>query len=162
MKIGKNMVVAVRCDILSADGQMLDHGKHPYYYLHGGYDGIFPKVEEELGGRDEGEEVRVRLAPENAFGAPDPRLVRVEPRSKFNKKIAVGMHVRAELNRGGQAVPHDFRVASVTANEVTLDGNHPLAGQTIEMRCKVVAVRPATRDEIAHRHAHGPDDHHHH
>lgn len=162
MKIGKNMVVAVRCDILSADGKMLDHGKHPYYYLHGGYGGIFPKVEEALAGKDEGEEVRVRLAPEDAFGAADPKLIRVEPRSRFTKKIAVGMQVRGEVSRGGQAVPHAFRVANVTANEVTLDGNHPLAGQVIEMRCKVVEVRPATPDEITHRHAHGPGDHHHH
>jgi FKBP-type peptidyl-prolyl cis-trans isomerase SlyD len=162
MKIGKNMVVAVRCDILAADGQMIDRGRSPYHYLHGGYDGIFPKVEEALGGKEEGEEVRVRLAPEDAFGASNAKLIRVEPRERLPKKVAVGMEVEGELSRGGQAVPHTFRVTKVSDQEVTLDGNHPLAGQTIEMRCKVVSVRPATREEIGHRHVHGPDDHHHH
>ncbi len=57
--------------------------------------------------------------------------------------------------------PMAFRVVKVTDTEITLDGNHPLAGEEIEFRCSVLEVRPATPDEVAHGHAHGPGGHHH-
>jgi len=162
MKIGKNTVVGVTYDILGEDGRVLEGGKRPHYYLHGGYHGMFPRVEEALAGKEAGDEVRVRLAPPDAFGERDPRLVRIEPRSRFKRKVSVGMQVRADAGGGDREMPVVLRVTQVNQSEVTLDGNHPLAGQTIEMRCKVIDVRPATLDEITHRHVHGPGDEHHH
>jgi len=161
VKIIRNSVVALKFEMLDAKGALVERGKSPYYYLHGGYQGIFPRVEEALAGKDVGEKVRVRLAAADAFGARDAALVRVEPRAKFGGKPKVGMQVRGETAAGDERHPMAFRVVQVTESEITLDGNHPLAGQEIEFRATVLAVRPASPEEIAHGHAHGPGDHHH-
>ena len=161
MKIIKNSVVALKYEVFDGTGALVERGKSPYYYLHGGYQGIFPRVEEALAGKDVGEKVRVRLAPADAFGARDPALVRVEPRAKFGGKPKVGMQVRGETPAGEGGHPIAFRVVKVTDSEITLDGNHPLAGEEIEFRCSVLEVRPATPEEVAHGHAHGPGGHHH-
>jgi len=161
VKIIRNSVVALKFEMLDAKGALVERGKSPYYYLHGGYQGIFPRVEEALAGKDVGEKVRVRLAAADAFGARDAALVRVEPRAKFGGRPKVGMQVRGETAAGDERHPMAFRVVQVTESEITLDGNHPLAGQEIEFRATVLAVRPASPEEIAHGHAHGPGDHHH-
>ncbi len=162
MKIIRNSVVALKFEMFDAKGALVERGKSPYWYLHGGYQGIFPRVEDALAGKDVGEKVRVRLAPEEAFGARDPALVRVEPRAKFGGKPKLGMQVRGETAQGEGHHPMAYRVVKVTDTEVTLDGNHPLAGEEIEFRCTVLEVRPAAPEEIAHGHAHGPGGHHHH
>ena len=161
MKIIRNSVVALKFEMLDAKGALVERGKSPYYYLHGGYQGIFPRVEEALAGKDVGEKVRVRLAAADAFGARDAALVRVEPRAKFGGRPKVGMQVRGETAAGDERHPMAFRVVQVTESEITLDGNHPLAGQEIEFRATVLAVRPASPEEIAHGHAHGPEGHQH-
>ena len=162
MKVIRNSVVALKYEVLDGQGEVVERGQEPMVYLHGGHGGIFPKVEEALGDRETGERVRVRLAPEDAFGPRDPDLVRIEPRSKFRGKVKVGMRVQGEAAHGDHSHPVTFRVVKIGETEVTLDGNHPLAGQTIEFRCTVLDVRPASPEEIAHGHAHGPDGHHHH
>jgi FKBP-type peptidyl-prolyl cis-trans isomerase SlyD len=162
LKIIRNSVVALKFEMYDGKGTLVERGKSPYWYLHGGYQGIFPRVEEALAGKDVGEKVRVRLEPEEAFGARDPALVRVEPRAKFGGKPKVGMQVRGETAAGDERHPMAFRVVKVTDSEITLDGNHPLAGEAIEFRCTVLEVRPAAPEEVAHGHAHGPGDHHHH
>ncbi len=161
MKIIRNSVVALKFEVFDAQGTLVERGKEPYYYLHGGYAGIFPRVEEALAGKEVGEKVRVRLAPVDAFGERDPALVRVEARAKFGGKPKVGMQVRGQTSEGEGGHPMALRVVKVTDGDITLDGNHPLAGQEIEFRATVLEVRPAAPEEIAHRHAHGPGGHHH-
>jgi len=161
VKIIKNSVVALKYEVFDAKGQLFERGTAPYWYLHGGYHGIFPLVEEALAGKDVGEKVRVKLAPADAFGERDPALVRVEPRARLPGKVKVGMQVRGESGAGEHAHPIAYRVVKVAGDEVTLDANHPLAGEAIEFRCTVLEARPATAEEIAHGHAHGPGGHHH-
>jgi FKBP-type peptidyl-prolyl cis-trans isomerase SlyD len=161
LKIIRNSVVALRYEVFDGKGALVERGKDAYYYLHGGYQGIFPRVEEALAGKDVGEKIRVRLAPADAFGERDPALVRVEPRAKFGGKPRVGMQVRGQTAEGEGGHPMAFRVVQVTDSEITLDGNHPLAGQEIEFRATVLEVRPAAPEEITHGHAHGPGGHHH-
>ena len=161
MKIMKNSVVALKYEVRDGRGEVVERARDALIYLHGGYGGVFQKVEEALTGKESGERVRVRLAPEEAFGPRNPALVRAEPRGRFQSKVKVGMRFQGESGRDDHAHPASFRVAKVTADEVTLDGNHPLAGQTIEFRCTVLGVRPAAPEEITHRHAHGAGGHHH-
>jgi FKBP-type peptidyl-prolyl cis-trans isomerase SlyD len=161
MKVIRNSVVTLKYEVFDERGQRLERGREPLVYLHGGYGGVFPKVEEALAGKDEGERARVVLAPEDAFGPHDPALVRTEARSRFPGKIRVGMAFAGEARHDDHAHPVRFRVAKIAGDEVTLDGNHPLAGQTIEFRCVVLDVRPAAAEEIAHGHAHGAGGHHH-
>jgi FKBP-type peptidyl-prolyl cis-trans isomerase SlyD len=162
VRIIRNSVVALKFEVFDGAGQLVERGSAPYWYLHGGYQGIFPRVEEALAGRDVGEKVRVRLAPADGFGERDPALVRIEPRARFPGKVKIGMQVRGESGEGGaQSHPIAFRVVKIAGDEVTLDANHPLAGTEIEFRATVLEVRPATAEEIAHGHAHGPGGHHH-
>jgi FKBP-type peptidyl-prolyl cis-trans isomerase SlyD len=161
MKIIKNSVVTLKYEVFDGQGSLLERGGEPLVYLHGGYGGIFPKVEEALAGKAAGERARVKLAPEDAFGVHDPELVRTEPRSRFQGKVKVGMRFQGEVHHDDHAHPVTFRVAKIAGDEITLDGNHPLAGQAIEFRCSVLDVRPAAPEEIAHGHAHGAGGHHH-
>ena len=80
---------------------------------------------------------------------------------EYQGKVKVGMRFEGEVRHDDHAHAVTFRVAKITGDEVTLDGNHPLAGQAIEFRCSVLDVRPAAPEEIAHGHAHGTGGHHH-
>ena len=162
MKIIRNSVVALKYEVFDEGGALVERGAEPLVYLHGGYGGVFPKVEDALAGKEAGERVRVTLAPDEAFGPRDPALVRTEPRSRFKGKVKVGMRFQGELKHDDHSRPVVFRIVKVTPDEVILDGNPALAGQTIEFRCAVLDVRPAAPEEITHGHAHGPGGHHEH
>jgi FKBP-type peptidyl-prolyl cis-trans isomerase SlyD len=160
MKIIPNAVVAVAIDLLDASGERVQRNPQ-YVYLHG-HGGLFPKLEAVLEGKDVGEKVRLRLAAADAFGERDPTMVRTEERSRFPGKLKVGMEFEGEMKHDDHAHPMVFRVTRLDEKQVTLDANHPLAGQEIEVRCTVLEVRPASPEEVAHGHAHGPGGHHHH
>ena len=83
MKIAKDTVLSMRYEIFDVDGSLLDKTEEPISYLHGGYDGIFPTVEEALQGKEVGACLNVRIKPEDAFGEYEHDLVRVEPRNMF-------------------------------------------------------------------------------
>lgn len=161
MKIIKNSVVELKYDVLDANGDLIERGKKPLVYMHGGYGGIFAKVEEALAGKEEGESVNVSLAASDAFGEHDPDLVRSEPRNQFPKNVKAGMQFQGEAGHDDHAHPVVFAVVEVGADTVKVNGNHPLAGRALSFRAKVVSVRPASAEEISHGHAHGPDGHHH-
>ena len=159
MKIQKDAVVSVRVEILGDAGngspaQDLD-------YLHGGYGNLFPKVEAALAGLEPGESTRVKLAPAEGFGEHDPALVMRERRERLPQEVKLGSVLRVQGGNNG-GTPPVFRVVELSDTEATLDGNHPLAGRTVEMRLDVLDVRPATNDEIEHGHAHGADGGHSH
>lgn len=160
MKIIANTVVELAIDLLDARGERVQRNPH-YLYLHG-HAGLFPKLEAALEGKDVGEKLRLRLGAADAFGERDLSRVRVEPRSRFPGKLKVGMEFDGEVQHGDHTHPMVFRVTRLTGDDVTLDANHPLAGQEIEVRCTVLDVRPASPEEISHGHAHGPGGHHHH
>jgi FKBP-type peptidyl-prolyl cis-trans isomerase SlyD len=154
-RIDAGTVVTLRYEIRDSGGQLLDEPDAMVAYLHGGYGGIFPKVEAALQGRGPGHEVALTLEPEDAFGDYDPELLRVEPREAFPEVLQVGMRFEGVP---GDEPAEDLRVYTVTdiADEkVVVDGNHPLAGERVWFRCVVDEVRAATPDELRHGHAHG-------
>ncbi|MET0219008.1 MAG: peptidylprolyl isomerase [Burkholderiales bacterium] len=155
-----NTVVSLDYQLRDTDGVLIERSRAPLTYLHGGYGGIFPLVEESLAGRQEGEVVEVRLEPDDAFGDYDEELVRLEPRNHFPEDVTVGMQFEGHSDGGGEV--RVYTVTDMTAEQVVVDGNHPLAGRSLVFTCTVASVRPATPDEIEHRHAHGPGGHHHH
>jgi FKBP-type peptidyl-prolyl cis-trans isomerase SlyD len=154
MKIAKDTVVTLRYELFDSDGELLEKVEDPVSYLHGGYDGIFPLVEEALHGRGVGEECLVTMKPDDAFGEYDHNLVEVEARSSFPKEVEVGM----QFEGAPEASEDDdfvlYTVVEVTDDEVTVDGNHPLAGKTLTFVCTVTGVRPATAEELEHGHVH--------
>lgn len=160
MQIAKNSVVYLSYEMFDAEGKVLDQtADEPMVYLHGGYDGIFPLVEEKLQGKAVGDVVDIDLVAEDAFGEHDEDLVRVEPRSVFPDEVKIGMMFETDDPDSGEIIL--FTVTRMDGDVVTIDGNHPLAGQTIRFRCTVTQIRPATAEELAHGHVHGEHGHHH-
>jgi FKBP-type peptidyl-prolyl cis-trans isomerase SlyD len=141
------------------DGNPIDEGDEPLVYLHGGYDGIFERVEQALDGRAVGDKVDVKLQPEDAFGDYDPDLVLVEPLSLFPENIEVGMQFERMTDDGEDEML--YTITGIADGKVVVDGNHPLAGTAIVFACEVAGVRAATREELAHGHVHGAHGHHH-
>ncbi|GAB2180725.1 peptidylprolyl isomerase [Denitratisoma sp. agr-D3] len=160
MQIAKNTVVTLSYHVTDAQGNMVDEGAQPLVYLHGGYDGIFPLLEETLQGKNVGDKLEVRLEPEDAFGDYDAELVLIESRNLFPDSIEVGM----QFERGTEDGDDDelYTITDITDDKVVVDGNHPLAGVALNFICTVAEVRPATAEELAHGHVHGPEGHHHH
>ena len=160
MQIIKDTVVTLTYELLDADGELIESSEAPVEYLHGGYDGIFPRVEQALSGKSIGERCEVRLEPEDAFGDYDAELVRMESRDKFPGNLEVGMRFEGHGEDSGEMMI--YTVTDIAEDKVVVDGNHPLAGQTVHFTCMVTGVRAATSEELAHGHVHGEGGHHHH
>jgi FKBP-type peptidyl-prolyl cis-trans isomerase SlyD len=154
MQISRGKVVKLDYELKDADGQQLEDDGAQLEYLHGGYGGIFPKVEEALEGKGVGDEMSLTLEPDDAFGEYDAELLRVEPRERFPEAVEVGMRFEGVPGeREDEALI--YTVTDVTPDTVVVDGNHPLAGERLWFRAKVSAVRAATREELKHGHVHG-------
>lgn len=156
MKIAKNTVVTLRFTVFDAQNNLLEDSDIPISYLHGGYDEIFPRVEEALAGQDVGYQTTLQLEPEDAFGEYDAQQVRLEPRSKFPEPIEVGMQFEGipDDDEGGaddegSDEPKIFIVTDLTGDQVVLDANHPYAGMALRFEVKVLDVRAAEPEEIA-------------
>jgi FKBP-type peptidyl-prolyl cis-trans isomerase SlyD len=159
MKISKDTAVTIRYRITDlATGKLLEDGKEPTSYLHGGYGNTFPKVEEAQEGCEAGHQANLELQPADAFGERDETLVQVIPKTQFPPGVKVGGQLEG---RGEDGHTHVFTVVKIKGPEVHLDGNHPLAGKALRLNVTVVEVRAASAEEIAHGHVHGAHGHHH-
>lgn len=158
-RVDAGTVVTIAYELRASDGELLDEPGASVAYLHGGYGGIFPKVEAALEGHGPGHEVALSLEPEDAFGDYDPELLRVEPREAFPEVLQVGMRFEGVPgDEPDEAAAEGLRLYTVTGiadDQVVVDGNHPLAGERVWFRCTIQEVRPATPDELRHGHAHG-------
>ena len=158
MKIVKNTVVTLDYSVTDTDGEVVDAGREPLVYLHGGYDDIFPKIEEALHDKGVSESVQVKLQPDEAFGEYDEELIQIEPRSAFPETLEVGMQFEGAAESDDEDDFLLYRVTDITDEKVVVDGNHPLAGQALIFTCTVTEIRPASAEEIEHGHVHFPDD----
>lgn len=159
-EIVKNTVVTLNYTVKDPDGNVIDDGQHPLVYLHGGYDGIFPVLEEALQGKKLGENLQVKLQPDDAFGEYDENLVLVEDLELFPENIEVGMSFERVTDEGDEEII--YRITDIADGKVVVDGNHPLAGVALMFDIKVQEIRKATEEELSHGHVHGPHGHHHH
>ncbi|MDR4516825.1 MAG: peptidylprolyl isomerase [Nitrosomonas sp.] len=158
-RIAKDTVVSLHYELSDSSGNLIEKTEEPISYLHGGYDGIFPMVEEALHEKEVGFSCTVSMEPENTFGEYDSTLIRIEPRSAFPEDVEVGMRFE-----GATEDSEDYLIYTVTDiadDKVVVDGNHPLAGMALNFACTVIDIRPATAEEISHQHVHGPDGHTH-
>lgn len=160
MQVAKNTVVTLDYNVTDPDGELVDAGEEPLVYLHGGYDDIFPMIEEAVQGKAVGETVVVKMQPDDAFGEYDAQLVQIEPRKDFPKELQVGMQFEGLPEGGDEDEAIIYRVTDIADDRVVLDGNHPLAGMALVFTCTVTAVRPASADEVAHGHIHDGDCEH--
>lgn len=175
MKIEKNTIVSLRYKLTDAQNNVIEEPDSPMVYLHGGYEGTFPKIESLLDGQDVGYEATIQLEPSEAFGEYDPELLKIEPRTRFPEPLEVGMQfegvpdsdtdeeseevlVSAEESDDVDDEPLIYTVTDVADNQVVLDGNHPLAGMALRFWVQVEDVRAATEDEIENRHPEGGEN----
>ena len=158
MKITKDCIVTLSFRATDTQGKVLEDGKEPRAYLHGGYGNTLVGIENALEGQEKGFETTLTLAPADAFGEHDESLVTSIPKSEFPPGVKVGGKLQGQDEQGNQQV---FTVTKIKGPNVLLDGNHPLAGQTLKFTLKVIDVHAATAEEIAHGHAHGAHGHHH-
>jgi FKBP-type peptidyl-prolyl cis-trans isomerase SlyD len=159
MNVGHNTVVSLSYELYDADGKLIEKAQDPLVYLHGGHAGIFPLVEKALEGKAVGDACNVRLTPADAFGEYDAELVRVETRDQFPAELEVGMQFQGGSDKQGEVIV--YTVTDIAEGKVVVDGNHPLAGQTLNFECTIADVRAATQEELSHGHVHGAHGHHH-
>lgn len=162
MKIAKNTVVTVHYTLSDAQGNLIEEGREPMVYLHGGYENTLLKIEEALDGKDIGYQTMIQVEPEDAFGEYDAELVKIESRDRLPSPIEVGMQLEGMPESGeDDEESMIFTVTEIAGDKVVLDGNHPLAGIALRFSLNVADVRAATEEEIAHEHVHGPHGHAH-
>ena len=130
MKIEKDTAVTLMIKIADADGKLIDDGKQPMVYLHGGYDNTFPKVEAALEGREPGYQTQLTLLPEDGFGQRDESLLRVIPKKEFPPGVKVGGQLQGVNDAGAEQI---YNVVKIKGDTVYLDGNHPLAGKELRV-----------------------------
>ena len=156
MQIAKNKVVSIDYTLTGTDGETIDSSKggDPLVYLHGASN-IIPGLERALEGKSPGDEIKATIAPEDGYGAKNPQLIQAVPRKQFPgvKEIKPGTRFEAQTSQGPRVVV----VVGVDDENVTVDANHPLAGETLIFDVAVKEVRDATPQELEHGHAHGPD-----
>ena len=159
MNIVKDTVVTITYRVNDLEGNLLEQSDEPVSYLHGGYDNIFPLVEQALEGKQVGDTVDIKLQPADAFGEYEESLVRMETREVFPETIEVGMQFVGSPMDGGEEML--YIVTDIADDKVVVDANHPYAGQAVHFQCIVAEIRPASSDEVSHGHAHGAHGHHH-
>jgi FKBP-type peptidyl-prolyl cis-trans isomerase SlyD len=160
MQIKKHRVVTLAYTLKDNDDRIIDQSDDgSFCYLHGASN-IIPGLENALTGRAAGDELSVSIPPEQGYGVHDVEKTQAVPRGMFpaEEEIVAGMQFHAQGPEGQQLV---VTVVKVEDDRVTVDGNHPLAGEQLNFDVKVLEVREATGEEITHGHVHGPDGHHH-
>ena len=158
MKISKNTAVTLQFKVTDLQGKLIEDGKEPSVYLHGGYGNTLPKIEAALDGQEAGYQLTLELQPEDAFGLRDESLLRTLPKKQFPPGVKVGGPLEGHGDDGQMMV---FTVMKIKGDTVLLDGNHSLAGKALRFSIKVLDVRLASDEEIAHQHVHGEHGHHH-
>ena len=159
MRIAKNSVVSIEYTLTDAEGAVLDSskGQPPLTYIHG-KGNIVVGLEEALEGKEKGATLKVSVPPAKGYGERDASLSQIVPREMFDiEELEPGMRFHAEGEHG----THVVTVTAVDNASVTVDANHPLAGQTLNFEVTVMGVRAATEQELAHGHVHGPHGHDH-
>lgn len=153
MKIAENTVVAIHYTLSNAEGEKLDssEGSDPLLYLHGAGN-IVKGLENALVDKSAGDSLQVVVTPEEGYGEYNDGLVQAVPRELFQgvDEIEVGSRFEAQSDHG----PISVVVTEVQEESIVVDGNHPLAGQSLHFDVKVTEVRKASDEEIAHGHAH--------
>lgn len=159
--VAKDTVVSFHYTLKDKGGQVLDssQGAEPLVYLHG-YSQIVRGLEAALLGKTAGSSFEVEVGPTDGYGERREEMVITLPRSQGNlpPDIQVGYVVEL-VSEQGDEIP--ARVTNLTDSDITLDANHPLAGETLYFSIQLTNVRKATQEEVSHGHVHGPGGHHH-
>jgi FKBP-type peptidyl-prolyl cis-trans isomerase SlyD len=154
MQVADNMAVSIHYTLTNDDGEVLDSsvGDDALVYLHG-RENIISGLEKALQGKVVGDKFNVRIPPEEAYGELMEEMIQVISRDMFEgiDNIEVGMQFHADVSSGSGVVT----VVHIEDDDITIDGNHPLAGLALTFDVEVIGIRAATEEEAAHGHIHG-------
>ena len=156
MQIIKDRVAVIDYVLTDDDGDILDESQNgEFAYLHGAQN-IIPGLESALEGKQAGEKLNVSLEPKDAYGEIDPQRIQVVPRDMFqtDEEIVPGMQFHAQSPEGHMLM---ITVSEVDDDEITIDGNHAMAGMNLHFAVDVIEVRAASTDELEHGHVHTED-----
>lgn len=160
MQIAENTVVSIHYTLTNDAGETLDSSREreePLAYLHG-HGNIIPGLEGALAGKQSGDKLDVTVEPGDGYGERHDELIQEVPKEAFQgtDELAPGMQFQAQTEAG----PRIFTITGVEGEQVTIDGNHPLAGQRLHFDVEVTEVREATENELSHGHVHDENDEH--
>ena len=154
MQIAERTVVSIHYKLTNDAGETLDssEGGEPLVYLQG-FGNLSPGLEKALVGKQAGDRLDVRVEPGEAYGEHDPKLIQQVPRRAFQgvSDVKAGMRFQAQGPNG----PSSVVITRIAGDMVTVDGNHPLAGQHLNFAVEITDVRAASEEELAHGHVHG-------
>lgn len=160
MQIEPNSVVTLHYTLKDNDGKIIDQSDDDsFLYLHGAMN-IIPGLENALTGKSAGDELSIKVSPEEGYGVKEENRIQEVPKDMFDsaEEIKVGVQFHAQSPDGAAVV---VTVTEVKDDVVVIDGNHALAGMELNFDVKVVDVREASAEEIEHGHVHGPHGHQH-
>jgi FKBP-type peptidyl-prolyl cis-trans isomerase 2 len=148
LTVATDTVVTIEYRATLSNGELVDSTDHcgPVTYLHGN-EQIFPQLEQAVDGLSAGAERRLSLSPRESYGEHRPELVRRMPRAQLPPDLVLEIGKRYTV-RPPRGEPMKFRLVGIENDEVLADFNNPAAGQGLDIWAKVVAIRPATADEI--------------
>lgn len=158
MQITDKAAVSIHYTLTNRSGEQLDSsiGGEPLVYLQGAGN-IITGLEAALKGKKAGDKFNVTIPPEEAYGVVDNNMTQVVSKKMFEgMDIEIGMQFHADVSYGSGIIT----ITEINGDDITIDGNHPLAGEFLTFDVEVVDVRPATADELAHGHIHGAGCHH--
>jgi len=154
MKNTENPVVSIHYTLTNKAGEQLDSsiGAEPLTYLHGAGN-IIPGLENALADKSVGDKLTVTIEPEDAYGERNEEHIQTVPREMFQgiDNIEVGMQFQADSSNG----PAVVTITAVEGDQVSIDGNHPLAGEQLTFDVEITEIRSATETEMEHGHIHG-------
>lgn len=159
MQIAQNSVASLSYVLTDTKGEILDEATpaEPFVYLHGA-NNIIAGLETALAGKSADDKLEVTIPPADAYGEHDESLTQQVPKTMFGEvddtQLVPGAQFNAQTNAGHQVIT----ITKVDGDTITIDGNHPLAGETLHFDVTVLDVRQATAEELQHGHAHAHGD----
>lgn len=159
MKIEQDKVAQIEYTLTNSAGEVMDKSNgQPLAYLHGHHN-LIPGLEAELLGKAVGDKFTATIAAADAYGEKHDGMIQQVPIELFQgvEKIEVGMRFEAQSDQGTQSV----EIVAIDGDQVTVDANHPLAGQDLTFEVEIMGIRDASAEELEHGHAHGAGGHHH-
>jgi FKBP-type peptidyl-prolyl cis-trans isomerase SlyD len=160
MQIANDKAVSFHYTLTNSAGEVLDSsaGGEALVYLHGSGN-IISGLEAALVGKKVGDTFKVTIEPKDAYGEHQDDMIQVLERKMFEgiDELEVGMQFHADVSHG----PGIVTIIEINGDEITIDGNHPLAGEALTFDVEVTEIRDASPEEIAHGHIHGAGGHHH-
>jgi len=161
MKVGKDKVVLMHYTLKNDAGDVIDSsdGADPLPFLQG-HGNIIPGLESALEGSKVGDKLDVSIKPEEGYGERMKDAIQEIPSSALQgvDEVKVGMQLQSQDKDGNAFL---VSVTKIEDDKITVDGNHPLAGQTLHFSVSIESIRKAEAEELSHGHVHA-DGHHHH